>query len=160
MSANRHLLFGLLALQCGFVSKDQFVAAFSEQASEKSKSIELILFEQGVLSTSQLSLLAALLEEHLKQHGEDIEKSLAAIGSASSIKQALEELNDSEIDATLLHVRDEAKNVNQTSLVASLSGSHQRFVVLRPHAKGGLGKFRSRSIVSSIGMWRSRRFCH
>src|SRR5262245_44427371 len=69
MSAARDLLFGLLALQNGMVSRDQLVAAFGAWTGAPARPMAEILVEHGALSPSRRALLDALAAEHLAAHG-------------------------------------------------------------------------------------------
>jgi WD40 repeat protein/serine/threonine protein kinase len=143
-----NLLFGILALQMDFIDREQLVAAMQAWLSDKNKSLGAILVQQNVLSTPRLILLQALVEEHLKQHKNDPQQSLAAVGphlaDGGTLKSDLEKLADSEVDATLMNVGPDNKPscddpyatsaVTATTLAVGL-----RFRILRPHARGGLG---------------------
>ena len=76
-SADRNLLFGILAVQLDFISKDALIAAMNAWLLDKSRSLGDILREQGQLSAERLHLLAAVVAEHLEQHGDDPQQSLA-----------------------------------------------------------------------------------
>ena len=73
--SDRHLLLGLLALQNGFISKEQLVASFSLWTLNKQQSLENILVEQKALTEPVRLLLVALVDQHLLQHGNDPERS-------------------------------------------------------------------------------------
>lgn len=140
---DRHLLLGLLALQCGFISKDQIVAAFSDWTSNKTRSLEQILTDNQAITSQQQSLLTALVEEHIKQHDNDPVKSLDALSTIPGIKQDLERLEDSEINATLVRVQlreSLASDAHATIHLETAQSRSGRFIVLRAHAKGGLGQ--------------------
>jgi hypothetical protein len=84
VNADRNLLFGILAFQINFIDRQALLAAFDRWTTDKSKSIGEILVELSHLDESRRQLLDALVAEHVKQHGDDAEKSLAAISSLSS----------------------------------------------------------------------------
>ena len=63
-----------------------------------------ILRDQGVLDDDVRTLLEALVAKHLKMHGGDPEKSLAAIGVGHSTREGLAQLNDPELTANLARV--------------------------------------------------------
>lgn len=48
-SADRNLLFGIVALQMDFISSDQPIAAMQAWAFDKQKSLGQVLCEQGAL---------------------------------------------------------------------------------------------------------------
>ena len=89
--------------------------------------------------------MEALAKVHLEVHGGDVEKSLAAVPAGKSTRESLAKLGDLDIEATLNHV---ASAHGSTDVDVDRTGSYavgaatsegQRFRVLRPHAKGGLG---------------------
>src|SRR5947207_12653800 len=95
-SADRNLLFGVLALQLDFVSRDQLVAAMNAWALEKSKPLGRVLRDQGVLAPDTHELLEALVQKHLAQHGDDAVASLAAATSGTSPEE-LRSLTDPDV---------------------------------------------------------------
>ena len=101
-AADRHLLFGLLALQNGIISQVQLVAAFQAWTLDKSRSLADHLEARGDLTAARRALLEGLAEVHLEAHGGDVEKSLAAVSvNRSAHAQSLAKLGEPEIDATL-----------------------------------------------------------
>src|SRR5437773_852426 len=75
-SADRNLLFGILALQMDFVSKDALIAAMHAWVLDKAKPLGDILALQGTLRPEHRTLLDALVQAHLAQHNGDADKSL------------------------------------------------------------------------------------
>ena len=65
-SADRNLLFGILAVQLDFVSKDALVAGMHAWLLDKAKPLGDILRDQGHLTPERLQLLTALVAEHLR----------------------------------------------------------------------------------------------
>jgi formylglycine-generating enzyme required for sulfatase activity/serine/threonine protein kinase len=140
-AADRNLLFGILALQMDFVSREALVAAMHAWVLDKGKPLGQILHEQGVLSAERLALLDALLQEHLKQHGNDPEKSLAALSSVGSVRRDLQQVPDADVQASLAQVfADRPAHDPDATRADTASPSARRFLILRPHAKGGLGE--------------------
>ena len=91
-------------------------------------------------------MLEGLAKSHLDAHGGDAEKSLAAISASRSTKESLARIADTELNATLGHVGSAEPNTRRrdpdrtgTFSVGSATSEGQRFRVLRPHARGGLG---------------------
>ena len=64
--APRDLLFGLLALQNGMVTRDQFVMAFTVWTASPGKPLADLLAEQGALRPEHRPLLDALADAHIK----------------------------------------------------------------------------------------------
>src|SRR5438132_13893953 len=101
-SADRNLLFGILVVQLDFVSKDALVAAMGAWLLDKARPLGDLLRERGDLSAERWQLLSALVEEHLRQHGDDPRQSLAALSSVPpTLRQELAALPDAEVRETL-----------------------------------------------------------
>lgn len=143
-----NLLFGVLALQNDFVTRNQLVAATGAWIGDKSRSLESILVEEGALDEEERRLLAALVRKHLANHGNDPEQSLRALSSLqSSVKNELTHLNDSLVTQSVAQVsldrdREESRDIYATQSIPlrNAAPADLRFRVLRPHARGGLGK--------------------
>jgi serine/threonine protein kinase len=86
-----------------------------------------------------------LVLEHLRRHGSDPERSLAALGIGQSTRECLAQIGNADLDASLAqvgsgsteHDADLDRTASYTVGMATSDG--QRFRVLRPHARGGLG---------------------
>jgi serine/threonine-protein kinase len=143
---SRDLLFGLLALQIGLIDQSKLVAAFQAWTLDKARSLADHLVARGDLDSEQRALLVAVVAQHLKKHG-DAEKSLAAIPARCSTRESLAQLGDPDIEGTLGRVgsgstqQDGEDDADRTATysVRSATADGQRFRVLRPHARGGLG---------------------
>ena len=170
-AADRHLLFGLLALQNGLIDQGQLVAAFQAWSRDKSKSLAENLEARGDLDAGDRSAVEALVARHIKRHDGDLEKSLAAVPSNRSTRAGLTELGEPEIEATLARVArskngqateadadhdDDPERTAALSLGAATSDG-ERFRILRPHARGGLGPSSWRSTASCTARSRSSR---
>jgi hypothetical protein len=143
-NADRNLLFGILALQMDFVSRDALIAAMHAWVLQKSKPLGEILVEQGALAANRQAILSALVEEHVTQHRGDPQQSLAALRLPARVQQDLEQFADPDVNATLGRLA--------ATLPTPLSGtttlpprendgrSDERFDILRRHAWGGLGE--------------------
>src|SRR5215212_8396769 len=97
-SADRNLLFGILAVQLDFVTRDQLVAGMNAWLLDKAKPLGDVLRDRGHLSADELRHLAALVEVHLNRHGNDPQQSLAALSSVPpTLKQQLAALPDEAV---------------------------------------------------------------
>lgn len=85
--ADRNLLFGILAVNLNFITRDQLIVAMNSWVLDKRKPLDAILLEQKSLSPERHTLLQALVVEHLKQHHDDPQQSLAALSSVASVKK-------------------------------------------------------------------------
>jgi hypothetical protein len=142
--ASHDLLFGLLALQNGMVDQAQLVAAFGAWTLARDSPMAEVLVKQGVLTKPRRALLEALVAELLAMHAGDPQSSLAALDTNRSIRESLGRLGNREIEASLVHVGSggggsltEADTM--TYSVGSSTSDGQRFRILRPHARSGLG---------------------
>src|SRR4051794_5292140 len=148
VAADRDLLFGLLALQNGLIDQVQLVAAFQAWTRDKARPLAEHLVARGDLDAEQRSLLEGLVAQHLKKHGGDVEQSLAAVPAGGSIPDGLAALGDPDIDATLgqvgvahppTHLVEDDPDRTASLSVGPPTSDGQRFRILRPHARGGLG---------------------
>jgi serine/threonine protein kinase len=168
-SIDRNLLFGILALQNDFINRDGLLAAFNTWVADKSRSLGQVLLERGVLSPNRHMLMEGLVEEHVKVHENDVQRSLTALCPIGELREDLSRIADSDLQASLPHVggRPGPKNGDRAAdrrsqrwardfdaecaqelgprgtILPTVGGSTtagMRFRILRPHAKGGLGE--------------------
>src|SRR5262245_30816767 len=148
IAADRSLLFGLLALQNGLIDHVQLVAAFQSWTRDKARPLAEHLVARGDLDAEQRSLLEGLVAQHLKKHGGDVEQSLATVPAGGSIRDGLADLGDPDLGATLgrvgsahprTHLDEDDPNRTASLSVGPPTSDGQRFRILRPHARGGLG---------------------
>jgi WD40 repeat protein/tRNA A-37 threonylcarbamoyl transferase component Bud32 len=142
--ADANLLFGVLALQMDFIAREQLIAAVAAWALDKSRPLADVLVAQGALSGSRRAILDPLVHEHLRAHGDDPQCSLAAIGSASSVRRDLARVGDADVLASLAAVDGARQAVDRYATTPPLADEpnhlRSRFRILRPHARGGLGE--------------------
>ena len=143
-AADRNLLFGILALQMGFISREDLVATMNAWVLDKSEPLGILLQRQGALPEEECGLLDALVEKHLQRHGNDPDKSLATLSSIGSACADLSEIADPDVQRTLTVVsrdrRHDDPDATITYSVGAATSEGQRFRVLRPHSEGGLGR--------------------
>jgi serine/threonine-protein kinase len=146
VDADRHLLFGLLALQNGLIDQIQLVAAFQAWTRDKGRDLADHLVARGDLDAEQRAGVEAIVAIHLRKHGGDAGRSLAAIPAGRSTREGLARIGDPVLGATLTRVGSASgpgdSDVNDrtaTYSIGSSSSDGQRFRVLRPYARGGLG---------------------
>lgn len=142
-SADRNLLFGILALQNGFITREQLIDGIRAWAGEKSVLMEEVLIRQRALSAAQRNVLVPMVAFHIQEHAGDASKSLAGISYVeSSVRDAIGNVNDPDVAASILHLAASEVDPYATKApsVGAASVPGQRFQILRPHAQGGLGK--------------------
>src|SRR5438067_4419971 len=162
--ADRNLLFGILALQMDFITRDQLIAAMQAWVFDKTQPLGKLFIKQAALDPDTHDLIEALVKKHLAQHGNDIAKSLAAVSSAAQVVEAreqLEKVTDPDVQGSLMHVSPtkpaghdpyatrpasvdmpsgSSERFETRASVGEASSSGLRFRILRPHARGGLGE--------------------
>src|SRR5262245_17489372 len=140
--ADRNLLFGILAVQMNFVSRDALISGMNAWVLAKHRALGRILVEQGALAAARHDLLERLVDEHLAVHEGDAERSLAAadrLGAVCSREvvagaQTEPEPIPSSGAGRLLDVEE------TLTLARDPAADSLRFAILRPHARGGLGQ--------------------
>jgi serine/threonine-protein kinase len=138
--ADRNLLFGKIALQMDFINRDQLVAGMNAWVLEKHKPLGQVLSEQGALSPDDTEAIESLVRRHLLRHDNDPDRSLAALSSIRAVRDALAQVPDPDLQASLMGVATERGGPDETlSYLGSPTVPGGRFRVLRPHAQGGLG---------------------
>jgi tetratricopeptide (TPR) repeat protein/tRNA A-37 threonylcarbamoyl transferase component Bud32 len=163
-AADRNLLFGILALQMDFISRDQLVAALNAWVLEKATPLGQILVEHQGLRPQDRDLLEIMVRRHLELHGNDAEKSLAAVSFLGSVREDLSQVADADVQASLAQVSAARPDSDPGATGPFLPGGkpafsfralseaigpdgpgdtlppYARFQILGPHAKGGLGE--------------------
>ena len=140
--ADHDLLFGLLALQNGLIDQDQLVAAFRAWTRDRSRPLAEHLAARGDLDADQRAALEAMVALHLRKHGGDAARSLAAIPAGPSTRKSLAAIGDPVIEHTLTQLApgpDSDSDRTASYAFGAATSDGQRFRVLRPHARGGLG---------------------
>ena len=137
-NADRNLLFGILALQVNFISRDALVAGMKAWVIDKRKPLGQILLEQKQLTAGQVQAIEVLIVQHLQAHGDDPERSLQAVSVASVVRSLLS-LGDGDLQDHLAKYRA-ASEVEETGIFHQTSNNGARYKRLRDHAEGGLGK--------------------
>jgi tetratricopeptide (TPR) repeat protein len=131
---DRNLLLGVLALQMDFVTRDDLIRAMHSWVLDKQRSLGEILQEQGALTAERRRLLDLMEAEHLKAHGGDAGRSLAAVAHPSTLDNVLDSVDDAAVQASLAAAGGTFATTAEPRPSAGL-----RYQVLRPHARGGLG---------------------
>jgi serine/threonine protein kinase/tetratricopeptide (TPR) repeat protein len=142
--ASADLLLGLLALQTGLIDQSSLVLAFHAWTRSGRLTMAEVLLEQRAIDADQRSVLEALAAQHLRKHGGDPGRSLAALHAGRSTRERLASVADPALDASLALVGSAAPAEDDADRTASFAvgtetSEGQRFRVLRPHARGGLG---------------------
>src|SRR5262245_21257871 len=139
--ADRNLLFGILALQNNFISRDQLLTAFNAWIADKKQRLDRMLLLHKALDADTCALLDALVAKHLAMHGNDPQQSLAALTPLGAAREELQNFADADVQASLAIVsKADDDHATRSYSVGETSAVGQRFRILQPHAEGGLGK--------------------
>jgi serine/threonine protein kinase/tetratricopeptide (TPR) repeat protein len=138
--ADRNLLFGILALQMDFITRDDLIAAMNAWVLTKDRALEDLLQERGALAAGDRAVLQPLVRRHIEQHIGDPTRSLASLSSVDWLRRYLapEAQADPDVQATLDRLPSHRRDPGATT--DSIGSPGPRFRILRPHAKGGLGE--------------------
>ena len=147
VDTDRNLLFGLLALQNGLIDQGALFAAFAAWTRDKGRPLADHLFDLGHLDAPRRAVIEAIAGLHVQALGGDTGKSLAVLAVGRSTRESLARAGGPEVEATLGHVGsakpptqdDEDPERTGTYSVGSATSDGQRFRIVRPHARGGLG---------------------
>src|SRR5262249_28836456 len=140
----RHLLLGLLALQTGLIDQAALVAAFHAWTQDKARSLADHLVALGHLDAAHRPLLEGLAAAHFARRGGDVEQRLAPIPAGGSTRERLAQSGAPALGGPLSRVgtgpfQHDDPDRTATYSVGMATSDGQRFRVLRPHARGGLG---------------------
>jgi hypothetical protein len=137
--ADRNLLFGVLALQMDFISRDALVAAMNAWVLDKTRPLGDLLCSQKAIAENERALLDGLVRKHLEKHGNDPQQSLAALAVAHPTLAPLGRIPDDDLRASLVGLAHptltkEGEITGPDPSSSSLPGNG-RFTSLRPHAR-------------------------
>lgn len=141
--ADRHLLFGLLALQMDFVTRDALIDGIEAWIENKQESLGRILVQRGHLAENLVRLLEELVDRHLEAHNNDTKKSLSSINAQATLDEPGLGDEDFSAHATLEMLKDLSHPLHPRETMSAIpeqEANEVRFRFLRPHAQGGLGR--------------------
>jgi serine/threonine-protein kinase len=158
--ADRDSLFGVLALELGFITSDDLNSARKAREIHPEEPLGRLLVDRQVLGGEECALLDALVDHHLRRNGNDPEQSLAALRKSelrprsSNLPQTdvarpvagepRSHFSGADIPPTLAGPPDEHATAGPDSDPAGATAppraQRPRFRILRHHASGGLGR--------------------
>ncbi len=144
--ADRELLFGLLAVQNGMVAQSTLVETVQAWTLDRDRPLAEHLVATGGLDEGDRTVLDTLVARQLEKHGGSAERSLATIPAGPSTLESLAGVDDADVAATIGHLsasatmtHDGHSGADAGYSVGTAAADGQRFRILRPHARGGLG---------------------
>src|SRR5262245_41318697 len=143
MSADRNLLFGMLALHNAVIDRDQLLEALNAWMLRKETPLAEILRARGAMTGEEQAQIDAAVARHLRRHG-DAQRSLARLPVDPEDRRELGRLQDPDVQASLASVGPSTRSTLPPPAAgsghAAPAGAGQRYRRLRPHARGGLGE--------------------
>jgi serine/threonine protein kinase len=141
-ATERNLLFGVLALQLDFITREQLVSGVKACVLSKDQSLAEFWQQAGILTADLRKLLDSVVEAHVRQHGSSLRRSLAACSTSVSLQDEVELSTDPQLAETMIFVAAARKEHGDSALIATGASTSdgRRFQILRPHAEGGLGR--------------------
>src|SRR5262245_63993497 len=100
MSADRNLLFGVLALQADLLDAARFAEACSAWAARKDMPLADLLVERGWLTEEERGHVEFLLQRKLKKHDGDARASLAEV-TTDPVRHSLLSIADPDVQQSL-----------------------------------------------------------
>jgi serine/threonine protein kinase len=145
MSADRNLLFGILALQHKLISEAELVAGLQLWSHQQSDSLADLLESKGAISAENRRLLEPLVARHLKEGDIDLRRTTSTLPSLGlHSTKAWKEVNadvadTAPFDRSVSSVS--AGSLEDADLAFVGRGTTSgRFRILKFHAAGGLGQ--------------------
>ena len=143
-STDRNLLFGVLAVQLDFVSRDDLVSVTGRWMQDQDQSLSDLLVEQGLLSAEESKLIDNVVQQHLARNNDDPKQTLESIEVFQALRSTLESMPDAEATRNTEYETVAAASSDPYSTQMppeeEVVASGNRFTVLRLHQRGGLGR--------------------
>lgn len=138
---NHEMLLGILALQMNFIDRHELITAFDSWTTDKSRGLGSILVERQAVTPADLELLTRVVEKFCAKFGDDTASSLATLDPPEDVRDALDELGDPDLTASIrLAGHGDDAFATQAPVTQSAPCGARRFRAVRRHAKGGLGE--------------------
>ncbi len=142
------LLFGISALETRLIDENELIDAFKDRSIASGRSLAEILFDRGSLDQMQVDLVKRLVAEHVKRGEGDPEQSLRTITRVESTIEQIAQLDDPEVNGALARqgLLPPVERGRQADAGRESDGAYgaswieDRFLIIRPHARGGLGQ--------------------
>ena len=157
--ADRYLLFGLVALQTGLLDQAELVAALQAWTLDKECPLIEHVIALGGLDEDDVTAVQALVARHINRHG-DVAQTLAAVSVGCPALESIATIADlkdqptlgrvagseisticGDLDGTVVYPSNAQGHSSgvTTDAVRRAPSLGDRFRVVRPHARGGLG---------------------
>src|SRR6267142_2745771 len=114
-STDRNLLFGILALQMNFVTKDALISAMNTWIQNKERPLSQILQAHGALRPNDQTVIDQLVDKHVVRHDVKAEMTYSTLPVAHHVGDAHHRQTEPgpQYPAGLVHTTLMAPNSNQ-----------------------------------------------
>jgi serine/threonine protein kinase/formylglycine-generating enzyme required for sulfatase activity len=139
--SDTNLLFGILAMKMNFIHQDDLLEAMGIWFLDRQKSLGEILTERLAISPKDWALLDTMVRESQARQGPPVRSNgqdgpIAPARPREAIAAAERELAEHTTEPP--HERDTEATVDWSDRPAA--NGNERYLLVRPHAKGGIGK--------------------
>ena len=163
-STDRNLLFGVLALQMGFVTRDELIGAMVGWMADRGSPLGAILVSRGALDPADVTPIDLAVRRHLARHGEDAARCLTDpdLGLIGPARDLVGRVGDEELQESLARSsRTVPESPDATTALGDDSpppaappgpagvvpgpgtgpaSAGSRYLAIRSHKSGGLGE--------------------
>src|SRR5262245_16882303 len=140
-----------MALRTNTISRSALDAAMRSWSRNRERPLAEILRESAGLDNARLDALNCLASAHLKAHNGDLRQILSALNADDLSQDFLTEVADADpktvlnttlgCDSTLPIDQDSSgQSQDSFSIHPPPTSNEQRFKLIKPHAKGGIGQ--------------------
>lgn len=142
-TTDHNLLFGILAFQNDLITRAQLIAGLKAWVDAKHRPLADLLEEADALAPKHRGLLQPLVDEYLRQHGDDPQECLAAMSSVGSLYDDLVQVGNGQLAASLERIAitriPEELETAQLPPAGEAAIDATRFRILRRRFEGGMG---------------------
>jgi WD40 repeat protein/serine/threonine protein kinase len=140
--ASRDLLLALLALRRGLIDRDQLLAAFAIWSQDQDRPMAEILVDLGALDESGCVVLGDLVRRHRGRSAEPRAGGPTAAGVDRGVPAGPAPSVAEPVPETIAYRRSppDAQAADAPGRPAAPASLNERFRIVRPHARGGLGE--------------------
>jgi WD40 repeat protein/serine/threonine protein kinase len=145
-SNSRDLLFGLVALERGLIDRDQLISAFAIWSETLDRSMSEILVGQGALNEAGRAFAERIARKRIASRDVDSEERARSQATGRRNRQSSGEhaspatLSYRSPSAPGAIADDPHKTTAGSPAVSDAPASAERYPIVRPHARGGLGE--------------------
>jgi serine/threonine-protein kinase len=142
-AVDRNLLYGVLAVQLGFVTRDQLIASTSRWVLDKEQPLGEVFIRQGLISRAEGQVIDGVVQKQFERDGAKAKPGPQLLEVYGELSETLKNLIDSTIHdsielETVASVSDDPYSTTPPA-VAAAGESKNRYTILRTHQRGGLG---------------------